>query len=97
LLKEDFNRQLQTISRIKLFLGEKDLTFILICKQFFVCLYFAITINKSQGQSFKQVKVDLQTLVFFHNQFYVAVSQVLFAASLHILLLSDFDKTTNIV
>jgi hypothetical protein len=47
LLKKDFNRQLQTISQIKLFLREKDLTFILTYKQFPVCLYFAIIIYKS--------------------------------------------------
>jgi hypothetical protein len=41
--------------------------------------------------------VDLRTLVFSHGQFYVAVSQVLSATGLHILLPSDFDKTTNIV
>jgi ATP-dependent DNA helicase PIF1 len=74
LLRRDFNRQLQTILQIKLFLGEKDLTFTLTCKQFLVCLYFAITINKSQRQSFKQVKVDLWTPVFFYSQFYVIVS-----------------------
>jgi hypothetical protein len=97
LLKEDFDGQLQTIPQIKLFLGEKDLTFTLTCKQFPVCLYFAITINKSQRQSFKQVKMDLQTPVFSHGQFYVTVLQVLSAASLYILLPSDFDKTINIV
>jgi hypothetical protein len=41
--------------------------------------------------------VDLRTLVFFHGQFYVAVSRVSSATSLYILLPSDFDKTTNIV
>jgi hypothetical protein len=73
LLGRDFDRQLQTIPQIKLFLGEKDLTFTLTCKQFPIYLYFVITINKSQEQSFKQVKVDLRTPVFFYSQFYVAV------------------------
>jgi ATP-dependent DNA helicase PIF1 len=67
LLREDFNKQLQTISQIKLFLGKKDLTFTLTYKQFLVCLCFVITINKSQEQSFKQVKMDLRTSVFFYN------------------------------
>jgi hypothetical protein len=97
LLKEDFNRQLQTISRIKLSLEKKDLTFTLTYKQFPVYLCFVITINKSQEQLFKQVKVDLRTLMFSHGQFYAAVSQVLSAAGLYILLPLDFDKTINIV
>jgi hypothetical protein len=73
LLRKDFNRQLQTISQIKLFLGEKDLMFTLTCKQFFICLCFVMIINKSQRQLFKQVKVNLRTLVFFHSQFYIIV------------------------
>ena len=51
LLRGDFNGQLRTIPRIKLSSGEKDLTFTLTCKQFPVRLCFAMTINKSQGQS----------------------------------------------
>jgi hypothetical protein len=97
LLRRDFDRQLQTISQIKLFLEEKDLMFTLTYKQFLVCLCFVITINKSQGQLFKQIRVDLRTPVFFHGQFYIVVSQVLFTASLYVLLPSDFNKTTNIV
>jgi hypothetical protein len=97
LLGGDFDGQLRTIPRIKLSSGEKDLTFTLTRKQFPVRLCFAMTINKSQGQSFEQVRVDLRTPVFSHGQFYVAVSRVSSAAGLHVLLPSDFDKTTNIV
>ena len=56
-----------------------------------------ITINKSQGQSFETVRVDLRTLVFSHGQFYVAISRVSSVGGLHVLLPSDLDKTTNIV
>ena len=45
-------------------------------KQFPVRLCFAITINKSQGQSVKHVRLDLSSSVFTHRQFYVAVSRV---------------------
>jgi hypothetical protein len=45
-------------------------------KQFPVRLCFAMTINKSQGQSVKHVGLDLRTPVFTHGQFYVAVSRV---------------------
>ena len=35
-----------------------------------------MTINKSQGQSFKVLGVDLRAQVFSHGQFYVAMSRV---------------------
>lgn len=35
-----------------------------------------MTINKSQGQSVKNVSLDLHSPVFTHGQFYVAVSRV---------------------
>jgi ATP-dependent exoDNAse (exonuclease V) alpha subunit len=44
-----------------------------------------MTINKSQGQSFKTVGVDLRRPVFSHGQFYVAVSRTTSVAGLHIL------------
>lgn len=97
LLGGDFDGQLRTIPRIKLSSGEKDLTFTLTRKQFPVRVCFAMTINKSQGQSFEKVAVDLRTPVFCHGQFYVAVSRVSSAAGLHMLLPTDCDKTTNIV
>jgi ATP-dependent exoDNAse (exonuclease V) alpha subunit len=45
-------------------------------KQFPVRLCFAMTINKSQGQSVKHVGLDLRSPVFTHGQFYVGVSRV---------------------
>jgi len=37
--------------------------------------YFAITINKAQGQTFKYVGVDLRFECFSHGQLYVGLSR----------------------
>ena len=44
-------------------------------RQFPVCVAFATTINKSQGQSLNCVEVWLRVPVFTHGQLYVASSQ----------------------
>lgn len=44
-------------------------------RQFPVLPAFAMTINKSQGQTFEIVGVDLRTPVFSHGQLYVAFSR----------------------
>lgn len=63
------------IPRIKLMSNENDLPFTLSRKQFLVKICFAMTINKSQGQSFDKVGLDLRVPVFTHGQFYMAVSR----------------------
>ena len=45
-------------------------------RQFPVRVAFATTINKSQGQSMKNVGVWLRSQVFGHGQLYVACSRV---------------------
>ena len=45
-------------------------------RQFPVKVCFAMSINKSQGQSVKHVGLDLRNAVFTHGQFYVASSRV---------------------
>ena len=52
-----------------------DFPFVLRRRQFPVRLAFAMSINKSQGQSLKVVGLDLRIPVFTHGQLYVALSR----------------------
>ncbi|KAL5709981.1 DNA helicase [Ranunculus cassubicifolius] len=66
--------------------------------QFPVRLAFAMTINKSQGQSVKYVGVDLRNEVFSHGQLYVALSRCTSASRISVLLPPDSNnETKNIV
>ncbi|KAG5565923.1 hypothetical protein RHGRI_001745 [Rhododendron griersonianum] len=67
-------------------------------RQFPVRLAYAMTINKSQGQSVKFVGVDLRAPVFSHGQLYVALSRCTSFDRITILLPEEeTDSTTNIV
>ena len=63
--------------------------------QFPVKICFAMTINKSQGQSIQYTGVDLRTPCFSHGQFYVACSRVSSPDNLY--LLAPTGRTSNIV
>lgn len=64
------------IPRITICTNEtSNFPFILHRKQFPVVLAFAMTINKSQGQSFNSVGLYILTELFSHGQLYVALSR----------------------
>nr|AAD25596.1 putative helicase [Arabidopsis thaliana] len=53
---------------------------------------FAMTINKSQGQSLKRVGIFLPRPCFSHSQLYVAISRVTSKSGLKILIVNDEGK-----
>ena len=58
---------------------------------------FAMTINKSQGQTLKNCGIFLPDPVFSHGQLYVALSRVSNLNSLRIFTGDGKNKTKNIV
>ena len=98
ILGEEFHGQLRLILRIKLTTTESDMPYILSRRQYPIRLCFAMTVNKSQGQSLKTVGVDLRTSAFTHGQLYVALSRVTSAQGVTVLLSKNGDgKTNNVV
>jgi ATP-dependent DNA helicase PIF1 len=65
-------------------------------RQFSLMVYFAMTINKSQGQSLKHVGIYLLSPVFLlHGQLYVAISRVTSREWLKILITDEDNEDTN--
>ncbi|XP_061343385.1 uncharacterized protein LOC133289472 [Gastrolobium bilobum] len=64
-------------------------------RQFPLVVSFAMTINKSQGQSLSHVGFYLPKPVFTHGQLYVALSRVKIKHGLKILILEDDGNVTN--
>ncbi|XP_058721741.1 uncharacterized protein LOC131593305 [Vicia villosa] len=89
------------IPRISLSHSQSPWPFKLVRRQFPITFSFAMTINKSQGQSLDNVGLYLSKEVFSHGQLYVAISKVKSKKGLKILI-HDKDRepmstTTNVV
>ncbi|KAL5704887.1 DNA helicase [Ranunculus cassubicifolius] len=86
------------IPRITLIPSTSNLPFKMSRRQFPVRLAFAMTINKSQGQSVKYVGIDLRTPVFSHGQLYVALSRCTSSKRISVILPPDTaNSTSNVV
>jgi hypothetical protein len=73
--------------------SDSPLPFTLKQRQFPVRLAFSMTINKSQGQSVKNVGLDLRTPVFTHGQLYVALSRVTSSQRIKAIFQEETDGT----
>ncbi|XP_024964297.1 uncharacterized protein LOC112504578 [Cynara cardunculus var. scolymus] len=90
------------IPRISLSPTNKKTPFKFQRRQFPIDVCFAMTINKSQGQSSSKVGLFLRQPVFTHGQLYVVLSRVKSKQGLKVLIMDDDDgiidsKTTNVV
>lgn len=64
-------------------------------KQFPVRLSFAMTINKSQGQTIPNVGVYLPEPVFSHGQLYVALSRATATTNIKVLTGAEYEENDN--
>jgi ATP-dependent exoDNAse (exonuclease V) alpha subunit len=72
------------IPRIKFISNNNSLPFTFAKKQFPLRLAYAMTINKSQGQTLSHVGLHLEDDVFSHGQLYVAFSHAKAAANVKV-------------
>jgi len=95
-----FKGKVVLIPRIRLSPNAETLPVPLKRLQFPVRLAFAMTINKSQGQSVEYVGINLQISVFSHRQLYVVFSRCTLSLNISVLLLEqrqESRRTLNVV
>lgn len=99
ILGGEFDGQPRVLFRASLTTNEGDFPFLLTRKQFPIRVCFAMTVNKSQGQSLDLVGIDLRTSSFSHGQLYMALSRVTDVSRLALLFKEDEEeeKTENVV
>ncbi|EOA29167.1 hypothetical protein CARUB_v10012345mg [Capsella rubella] len=97
----DRSGEIVLIPNINLTPSDTKLPFKMRRRQFPLSVAFAMTINKSQGQSLERVGLYLPKPVFSHGQLYVALSRVTSKKGLKIIILDKEGKiqkqTTNVV
>ncbi|XP_050065399.1 ATP-dependent DNA helicase pif1-like [Aphis gossypii] len=74
ILSGKFKGDIVLLPRIPLIASESPISFKRL--QFPICLAFAMTINKSQGQTMSIWGLDLENTCFSHGQLYIACSRV---------------------
>ena len=96
-----YNNRNVLIPRISLRPKEKEFPFEWSRRQFPVRVCFAMTINKSQGQTLQRVGVWLSQPCFGHGQLYVALSRVGSPANIKFAIKKTdehpFNYTSNVV
>ncbi|QRW17527.1 ATP-dependent DNA helicase PIF1 [Rhizoctonia solani] len=85
------------IPRISLTPPETEFGFQLSRRQFPVQVAFAMTVNKSQGQSVDHVGLDLEREAFSHGQLYVAFSRCTSASHVFVYNCKHAPTTRNVV
>ncbi|XP_016178920.1 ATP-dependent DNA helicase PIF1-like [Arachis ipaensis] len=78
--------QVVLISRMNMIPNNQALPFRFQRRQFPIIVSFAMTINKSQGQTLSIVRLYLLRPVFTHGQLYIALSRVNSKAGLRVLI-----------
>ncbi|XP_016164481.1 uncharacterized protein LOC107607002 [Arachis ipaensis] len=89
------------ISRMNLIPSDLGLPFKFQRRQFPLIICFAMTINKSQGQSLSHVGLYLPKSVSTHGQLYVALSRIKSRSGFRVLILDEYGNpkslTINVV